>query len=247
LSKHFELLQQIERERAFTPEPEAVIPVAVRNGGLDQSASSWASEEALRLVQQIFLLQAQEPPRVVVFAGVDHGNGCSRMCASVAETLARNERGRVCMVEANFRSPALPGMFGVTNHFGLTEALLRDGPVGNFAKQVRQENLWLLSSGTLAVDSPSLLASDQLRLRIEELRELFDFVIIDAPPLNRYSDAVVLGQLSNGLVLVLEANSTRREAAAAVAESLRSAKVPILAAVLNKRTFPIPEKIYKML
>jgi capsular exopolysaccharide synthesis family protein len=247
MSKHFELLQQIERDRAFIPEAEAVIPVAVRNGSLDQSASSWASEEALRLVQQIFLLQAQEPPRVVVFAGVDHGNGCSLMCASVAETLARNERGRVCMVEANFRSPALPGMFGVTNHFGLTEALLGDGPVGNFAKQVRQENLWLLSSGTLAVDSPSLLASEQLRSRIEELRELFDFVIIDAPPLNRYSDAVVLGQLSNGLVLVLEANTTRREAAAAVAESLRSAKVPILAAVLNKRTFPIPEKIYKML
>lgn len=250
MSKHFELMQQIEKERIFSAEPEAVIPVApvvVRSGSLDHSASEWASEEALRLVQQIFLLQVQEPPRVVVFAGVDHGNGCSHMCAAVAETLARNERGRVCLVEANFRSPALPGMFGVTNHFGLTEALLREGPVGSFAKPVRQENLWLLSSGTLAVDSPSLLASEQLRFRIDELREQFDFVIIDAPPLTRYSDAVVLGQHSNGLVLVIEANSTRREAAAAVAESLRSAKVPILAAVLNKRTFPIPEKIYKML
>ena len=247
MSKHFELLQQIERDRTFPPEPQAELPVTVRNGSHSPSTNGWASEEALRLVQQIFLLQAHEPPRVVVFAGVDHGNGCSQLCASVAETLARNERGRVCLVEANFRSPALPGMFGVTNHFGLTEALLREGPVGNFARPVRQNNLWLLSSGTLAVDSPSLLASEQLRSRIAELREQFDFVIIDAPPLNRYSDAVVLGQLSDGLVLVIEANSTRREAAAAVAESLRSAKVSILAAVLNKRTFPIPEKVYKML
>jgi Mrp family chromosome partitioning ATPase len=101
--------------------------------------------------------------------------------------------------------------------------------------------------GALASDSPNLLASDTLRSRIEELRSDFEFVIVDAPPLTRYSDAMVLGQLSDGLVLVLEADSTRREVASAVSENLRAAKVPILAAVLNKRTFPIPEKIYSWL
>jgi len=245
MSRNFELMQQIESERSESTLPAS--SAVARSGQSANPAARWASEEALRLVQQIFIPQTQEPPRVVVFAGIDHGNGCSQICAAVAETLASNERGRVCLVEANFRTPALPGMFGVTNHFGLTEALLRDAPVETFARPLHQENLWLLSSGSMAVDSPNLLASDQLRSRITELREQFDFVIIDAPPLTRYSDAVVLGQLSNGLVLVIEANSTRREAAAAAADSLRSAKVPILAAVLNKRTFPIPEKIYKML
>ncbi len=138
-------------------------------------------------------------------------------------------------------------MFGVSNHFGLTEALTREAPIGTFTKPVNRDNLWLLSSGTLAGDSPSLLSSDQLRMRVEELRRQFDFVILDAPPLNRYSDGVVLGQVSDGLVMVIEANSTRKEAAAAVAENLRAAKVPILAAVLNKRTFPIPERIYSLL
>lgn len=247
MSKHFELMQQIEKEHIFDAEPDAPVTVAARNGNRVHSVDGWASEEALRLVQQIFVLQAQEPPHVVLFAGIDHGNGCSQICASVAETLAKNGRGRVCLVEANFRSPALPEMFGVPNHFGLTEALLRKEPVDTFAKPLGQENLWLLSSGTLAADSPSLLASDRLRARVDELRLQFDFVIIDAPPLTRYSDAIVLGQLSDGLVLVVEADSTRREAAAVVVESLRTAKVPILAAVLNKRTFPIPEKIYRWL
>lgn len=247
MSKHFELMQQIEKERVFDAGPDASVTVAARNGNHVDSRSEWASEEALRLVQQIFVLQAHEPPQVVVFAGIDHGNGCSQICASVAETLARNGRGRVCLVEANFRSPALPEMFGVPNHFGLTEALLREGPVDSFAKPLRQENLWLLSSGTVAVDSPSLLATEHLLARVNELRLQFDFVIIDAPPLTRYSDAIALGRLSDGLVMVIEADSTRREAAAAVAENLRTAKVLILAAVLNKRTFPIPEKIYSWL
>jgi receptor protein-tyrosine kinase len=247
MSKHFELMQQIEKENVFDAKPDAPVTVAARDGNRVDSGGEWASDEALRLVQQIFVLQAHEPPHVVVIAGIDHGNGCSRICASVAETLARNGRGRICLVEANFRSPALPGMFGMPNHFGLTEALLGEGPVDSFAKPLRQQNLWLLSSGTLAVDSPSLIASDQLRARIEELRQQFDFVIIDAPPLTRYSDAIALGRLSDGLVMVIEADSTRREAAAAVTASLRTAKVPILAAVLNKRTFPVPEKIYSWL
>jgi protein-tyrosine kinase len=246
MSKHFELLQQLEKEQSLGASPNgASVASVVSNVG--NGSSMWADDESLRLVQQIFLRQTQEPPRVVVFAGIDHGNGCSRICASVAETLAKNAEGRVCLLEANFRSPALSGLLGVPNHHGLTEALLQDAPIGAYTKLIRRENLWFLSSGTVAVDSPNLLTSDHLKRRVDQLRKEFDFVIIDVPPLTRYSDAVVLGQLSDGLVLIIEADSTRREAAAAVAENLRSVKVPILAAVLNKRTFPIPEKIYSRL
>jgi receptor protein-tyrosine kinase len=248
MSKHYELMQETEQEATFdsapTVEPDRF---SQRQSNSGNGHRRWANDEALRLVQQIFLLQAKEPPRVVVFAGIDHGSGCSQICASVAETLARNAPRPVCLVEANFRSPSLPELFGTTNHHGLTEALLREGPISLFAKPVAQENLKLISSGTLAADSPSLLSSGHLRERLTELRKEFDFVIIDAPPLNDYSDAIAVGQLADGLVLILEANATRREAAAVVAANLRSANIPILAAVLNKRTFPIPEKLYRRL
>jgi capsular exopolysaccharide synthesis family protein len=248
MSKHFELMEQMEKKQSVGTDSNSVPTLPQQGRRTRNSAQSrWANDEALRLVQQTFLLQTQEPPRVVVFAGIDHGNGCSQVCASVAETLAKNARGPVCLVEANFRSPALPGLFGTTNHHGLTEALLQKDPINSFVKIVNQDNLWLLSSGTLAADSPNLLTSDRLRDRLDELRQGFNFVIIDAPPLTRYSDAIVLSQHSDGLVLILEADSTRREAASAVVARLRSVEVPILAAVLNKRTFAIPEKIYSRL
>jgi capsular exopolysaccharide synthesis family protein len=256
MSKNFELMQQAGKDQEFRParKLEPATPAKAGNGSgnghreadglnLDQLAG----DEALRLVQRVFLLQAQEPPHMVAFAGIDHGNGCSRICVGVAESLARNVRGSVCLVEANLRSPALPGMFGTTNHHGLTDALLQDGPIRSFAKLVRGDNLWLLSSGALAADSANLLNSERLKARLEELRKEFDFVLIDAPPLTRYSDAVVLGQLTDGVVLVLEANATRREVALQVAENLRASNVRILGAVLNKRTFPIPESLYHRL
>jgi capsular exopolysaccharide synthesis family protein len=258
MSKNFELMQQAGKDQEFPPirkiAPGTSKPAGFGNGSgnghseadgfdLDQLAG----EEALRLVQRVFLLQAQEPPHMVAFAGIDHGSGCSRICVGVAETLAKNIRGTVCLVEANLRSPALPGMFGTTNHHGLTDALLQDGPIRSFTKPVRGDNLWLLSSGALASDSANLLNSDRLKTRFAELRKEFDFVLIDAPPLTPYSDAVVLGQLTDGFVLVLEANSTRREAALQVSENLRASNVRILGAVLNKRTFPIPETLYNKL
>jgi Mrp family chromosome partitioning ATPase len=86
-----------------------------------------------------------------------------------------------------------------------------------------------------------------MKERLAELRSTFDYVLIDAPPLNSYADAMVFGRLADGVVLVLEANATRREAALQVAESLRSAKISVLGAVLNKRTFPIPSALYKRL
>lgn len=246
MSKHFELMQSMEQSTFAEPEVGSDLRVEIRDGQAQAlSQPNWADEEALRLVQQVFMVPS--PPKVVVFSGIDHGSGCTRICASVAETLARSARRPVCLVEANFRTPALSEMMGTTDLQGLTDALLQKGQIECFAKPLGRDNLWLLSSGSVSLNSPGLLSSGRLHDRMIELREAFDFVIIDAPPLNLYSDAIAVGQTSDGLVLILEAESTRRETASAVASNLRSVKVPILAAVLNKRRFPIPNAIYTRL
>lgn len=246
MSRNFDLMQEMERDRAFHSNGiiEPVFPIPGESRDAHRHLSS---DSTLRLVQRIFLHQTQVSPRLVVFAGIDHGNGCSQIASSVAESLARNAPGAVCLVEANFRSPALSRMLGTTNYHGLTDALLEQGPMRSFIKPVCNESLWLLSSGPIAADSPNLLTSERMKTLSAELRKEFDFVIVDAPPLTRYADAIALGQLSDGIVLVLEANSTRREAALTVAESLRSCGIIIIGAVLNKRTFPIPEGIYSKL
>ncbi|HTV53807.1 MAG TPA: CpsD/CapB family tyrosine-protein kinase [Terriglobia bacterium] len=239
------LMQQLQYDPSPRAGPEGD-PVT-RNTWGERASGAWAREEALKLAQQVFLAPAGGSPQMVVFAGIEHGNGCSRVCASVAETLAVIAQGPVCLVEANFRSPALPKLFGTTNHHGLVDALGWEGPIHSFTKPVGVENLWLLSCGNLIADSASLLASEAIKERLSELRSKFRFVIVDAPPLTRYADAMVVGQMADGVVLVLEAGVTRREHAHRVVGELRSSHVPILGAVLNKRTFPIPEKIYDKL
>ncbi len=254
MSKNFELMQNIGigLEKSATPELPHASPIPVERHAsrhlntVPFQFDRQAHEECLQLVQRLFLLQS-EPPHCVVFAGIEHGNGCSWICAQTAELLSENTPGSVCLVEANLRSPSLTQIFGVANQRGLTDALLKDGPIGDFAKRLRRSNLWLLSCGSLTPDFPSLLNSERLKERLSELRQEFDYVLIDAPPLRQYGDAVTLGWLADGLVMVLEANSTRREFARQIAETLQATEIKILAAVLNKRTFPIPQLLYKRL
>jgi Mrp family chromosome partitioning ATPase len=202
-----------------------------------------ASDLMAGLVQRVFLRPDEARPRMVVFASIDHGNGCSLIAASVARALTASAPGAVCLVEANFRSPALPRMLGTTNYQGFTNALLEQGSIRSFMKPMGNGCLWLLSSGPLAADSPKLLAAERARARFVELRAEFNFVIVDAPPLSRYADAIALGQLADGVVLVLEAGSTRQDAALSAVQYVRSSRIRVLGAVLNKGIVRIPEKI----
>jgi len=254
MSRNFELMRNLGRnfEETSTPRPRPVIPneqqrLRPAGTGTRFDLSQMAREETLRLVQRLFLQQSQKGPRAILFAGIEQGTGCSQICLLVAEILRSAVSGSICLVDANFRSPSLPRLLGTTNGYGLTNALLEDGPVQAFVRPLHIANAWLLSCGSLGPGSLNLLNSQRMKARFEELRTQFDYLLIDAPSLSRYADATALGRLTDGVVLVLEANSTRKETALNVMENLRAAQIQVLGAVLNKRTFPIPELLYRRL
>ena len=251
MSKNYELLQQAQigapRLPDFREAADAVIPKADASEAVSELRIGEPAlrAESTKLVQRLFRTLEGTAPKVVTFAAVDSENGCNLLCASAARVLAESVPGSVCLLEADFRSPSLAHTLGVSNGCGLADALREEAPVKTWAKPIGPENLWLISSGAIAEDSLSRFNGERMVQRIRELRSEFDYLVIEAPPLSVYADGMVVGRLSDGVVLVLEANATRREAALRITESLRSSKIPVLGAVLNNRTFPIPAALYK--
>ena len=137
--------------------------------------------------------------------------------------------------------------FGVKNHYGLADALEVSKPVRGFVTQLSRSNLWLLSCGAEKKGAQSLLGSERMRTLLPELQREFDYVLIDAPPLRGGDETIMLGRNAEGVVLVLRANASRRETARKAVHDLETANVRVLGAVLNHRTFPVPESIYKKL
>ena len=170
MSRNYQLMREIEQKQALLSNCSIGAALTVGKSSSRGLPRPLASDLMAGLVQRVFLQPQHKPPRLVVFAAVDHGNGCSQIAASVARTLTASVPGAVCLVEANFRSPALPRMLGTTNYQGLTDALLQQGSIRSFMKPMGNGCLWLLSSGPVAADSPSLLAAERVRARFAELR-----------------------------------------------------------------------------
>lgn len=245
MSRNFELLERASKDlEAFAP-ITAPIPTAERvSPPLD--ARSLSREELAKLVQRVFLLD-HGGRRVVVFTGVENGTGCTSVCAGAAEALAKQVDAPVCVVDANLRRPMLHVCFGTENLQGLSEAILTARPVHSFIQKLPGRNLWLLPCGRMASQLTAAMNTEHLQARLNELRKEFAYVLIDSPAVNEYTDAILLGRLSDGAVLVLESNTTRRQVARIAKEDLESAHVRVLGAVLNKRTFPIPQFLYDRL
>jgi receptor protein-tyrosine kinase len=247
MSRNFELMTQLEIEVGATdnPTPAAADRAAATEVApiLSRHASSASGEEMLRLIQHIFLSANGNAPRQVVLCGVDGENGSSSVCARAGRTLAANSSRPVCLVDANVRSPRLSGMFGVdkTTPFSGSSASLREQCVKIGG------NLWLAGPNILADKSRVLLPPDQLKERLAQLRNEFEYMLIDAPGTSVCGDAQLLGQVADAAILVIEANSTRRLTARKAKETLDAAGVRLLGTVLHNRSFPIPERLYKRL
>jgi len=247
MSKHFELMQNLDKDREMfqagtaattvaEPAADPAQPVEVQPLQLEMEDAQ--RDEIFKLVQRVFLTPGEES-RVVVVSGMESRNGCSWICARMAEMLATQTTGSVCVVDANLRSPGLHREFGVPNFYGLTDALQVSEPIRRFVTPLSHPNLWLLTSGAEVEGMQNMLGSDRMRVLLPELQGEFDYVLIDAPSLSSGDDSVVLGRSAEGVILVLRANSSRRDRARKAVRNLEKANIRVLGVVLNYRTFPV--------
>jgi len=219
-----------------------------RNNGAGADLKLITHEEEIKLVQRVFPgTTDQGSPRAVLFARLDGEAGCARTCARVAEILAARGEGPVCIVDANFGAPSLHEYFGVENLTGLAEATVETGPIQNFAQQIPEPDLWLMPSGKAAARLRFPAMADGLRVRMEELRSTFSYVVIHSGPLRMETSSMLLSRWTDGVVLIVEANATRKDTARRAKQILDAANINVLGIVLNNRRFPIPEAIYRRL
>ena len=249
MSKYYELLQRVavEGESRKTALPPPAPSQRVYEMRPVPDAHALSREELVKLIQTVFLMPGNQSPKVVIFSGAESGAGCSSICAGAAEALAAHVTEPVCVVDSNLRYPSLHLCLGVENNKGLGEALASPEPIREFITKLPGERLWLLSSGLISSSRLGTMNSTRLNVRIEELRQEFPYILMDSPPVNLYSDAISLGQSADGVVLVVSANSTRKEAARRAKQSFENAGARLLGAVLNNRTYPIPQVIYDRL
>lgn len=202
-------------------------------------AGRFAEEQISRLVRQVFWPGWPRPARHVVVAGVDDDANVPGICLHIGQSLARQVDARVGVIEATLPSAEFDSAFGVKTYDPPTFV-----PMGDCSHQIGNR-LWLESRSSFWGEEGETGASPESA--VDLLRRQFDFGVVHAAPAGSSSQAMVLGHLCDGVILVLEAHSTHRAVAQAIKETLQAAKVRVLGAVLSGRRFPVPESFYRRL
>jgi Mrp family chromosome partitioning ATPase len=196
------------------------------------------------LVERVFLPVSGEPTRSLAFVSIGKDADSGPLAAAAAEMLAERTSRTVCVVDAHFRAPSLHRRFELANAGGFAEALASDTPLDEAARRL-QRNLWVIPAGVAS--APPLFSTAAARQRISQLVAQFDHVIFDVDPVPPGGDIAALLRLLGGVIVVIAADSTRRETARRAKQTLTESGITVIGAVLTNRRFPIPDALFRLL
>ncbi|WP_420889659.1 CpsD/CapB family tyrosine-protein kinase [Fictibacillus enclensis] len=162
------------------------------------------------------------------------GEGKSTTVANLAVVLAQQGKS-VLLIDGDLRKPTVHYTFKVSNIQGITNVLTRQISLEDAAVQTSVEDLSVLPSGPIPPNPSELLNSKSMEMLVEEAKSKYDYVLFDTPPVLAVTDAQILANRCDGVVLVTSSGKTEKEAAIKAKELLDNANAKILGVVLNQK------------
>ncbi len=189
--------------------------------------------EALRKLEAS--LQFTQPDsKVFLVTSSRPGEGKSVTTANLAGLFARSGK-RTLLIDGDLRRPQVHNLFGVPNKTGLANLLMPDAHANAYSAfaDIGVENLTILPAGTSSRISTELLQGEGFRRLLDEVRDDFDMILVDSPPVLAISDAEVMSRHVDAVLVMCRAGVTRAGELTSALESLKRAKANVAGAVLN--------------
>ncbi len=197
----------------------------------DHPRSSLA--EAYRgLRASVLLSQAGQPPKVLLVTSAQPGEGKTTSAVNLAIALAQAGKTTL-LIDADLRRPRLHEILDLNGRMGLVTYLTGAATIERVIHETQVTNLWAMPCGPLPPNPAELLGSSELRILMEQLREGFDAVVIDSPPVLPVVDAVELAALADGVLLVVGGGQTPHPLVEQAVRKLHDVQANVLGAVLN--------------
>ena len=171
--------------------------------------------------------------QVITVTSSMQNEGKSTVLANLAVSFANLDK-KVLIMEGDLRNPSVHRMFNISNIKGLTDILLQNKVFADCVHCTDVKNLHVLTCGAIPPNPSEMLSSKKIRDFIESLREYYDYIFIDAPPIGIVTDAGIISTYTDGCIFVVGAGDADIEMAKVSKERLEKVGANILGVVLNK-------------
>ncbi|WP_285765483.1 CpsD/CapB family tyrosine-protein kinase [Peribacillus sp. SI8-4] len=189
--------------------------------------------EQYRLIRtNIQFSSVDEDIQTIVVTSAEPNDGKSTTSANLAIVLAQEEK-KVLLVDADLRKPSVHYAFGLSNIQGLTSVLTKKMSIGEAVLKTDVPHLDILTSGPIPPNPSELLNSRAIKTTIRELKEIYDYIIFDTPPVLVVPDSQIVANKCDGVIMVVSSGKTNKQSAVKAKELLAKTNTSLLGVVLN--------------
>ena len=171
--------------------------------------------------------------KIICITSSKKDEGKTTLLSNLGVSFAKIDK-KVLLIDADLRNPSISKMFDTSNTQGLMDILLGKKNIQDCVKKTKQENLYILTGGTIPPNPAEVLSSKKMSEFIESIKDEYDYIFIDSPPVGVVSDASIISAYSDGVIFVVGANEVDSNLAKIAKERLDSVKANIVGVILNK-------------
>ncbi len=202
--------------------------------------------EEYRALRNSLLAHRPEGRFGVMITSAEAGEGKTVTCLNLAMALTERVDRRTLIIDADLRRSRVAKLLDAPGEPGLAELLRGELDARAVIQATAHKNLDLMAAGHIRHDEVgTLLGQPQVQDVMQDLRRMYDYILIDTPPINAVSDAGTLGQAVGEALMVVRMNKTHRESVDKAIRMLHASNVKIAGLVLTHRTYHIPDYIYR--
>ena len=190
------------------------------------------SEQYRAIRTNIEYSNVDQNTKTILVTSSDKNEGKTTTVSNLAVSFA-NLNKKVLIIDCDLRNPSIHKMFRLNNIYGLTDILAKDKAVDKCIQETELENLYVLTAGAIPPNPAEILSSEKMKNLIEDLKNIYDYIFIDTPPIGLVTDAGVLSSFIDGVVLVVKSESVEKKYLEETKKKLDAVDARILGAILN--------------
>ena len=198
---------------------------------LEKDPKSIAAESYRTLRTNIQYSSFDKEYKVIMVTSSEPGEGKSTTSGNLALSFAQDGK-KVLLIDCDLRKPSLHKKFKISNLIGLSDVLIGKEDL-KAALHRYNENLVVLTSGKLPPNPSEMLSSKAMSNLLKELKNVFDYIILDTPPVQAVTDSQILSTKADGTILVIRAEKTKKDSVQNALGLLKKVNANIIGTVLN--------------
>ena len=190
------------------------------------------SEQYRAIRTNIEYSNVDQNTKTILVTSSDKNEGKTTTVSNLAVSFA-NLNKKVLLIDCDLRNASIHKMFRLNNIYGLTDILAKDRAVDKCIQETELENLYVLTAGAIPPNPAEILSSEKMKNLIEDLKNIYDYIFIDTPPIGLVTDAGALSSFIDGVVLVVKSESVEKKYLEETKKKLDAVEARILGAILN--------------